>query len=144
MKHFIIILFLFISCIKDESRDADNLYESKNFIGAIELYNEIINLKPNDIKSIYRRGRSYEELKQFELAFKDYQKVLETLKPIINDVLIIDIQDERVVNKDNLIQTCKKLDLVVNDFKEIKKELNYLVFGSFSVVEEFLKVKSER
>ena len=77
MKHFIIILFLFISCVKDESRDADNLYDSKNFIGAIKLYNEIINLKPNDIKSIYRRGRSYEELKQFELAFKDYQKVLE-------------------------------------------------------------------
>ncbi len=75
---------------------------------------------------------------------KDYQKVLKILKPIINDVLIIDIQDERVVNKDNLIQTCKKLDLVVKDFKETKKELNYLVFGSFSVVEEFLKVKSER
>ena len=70
MKHFILIFFLFISCVKDESRDADKFYESKNFIEAIELYNEIINLKPNDIKSIYRRGRSYEELKQFELQEK--------------------------------------------------------------------------
>ena len=48
MKHFILIFLLFISCVKDESRDADNFYESKNFIEAIKLYNEIINLKPNN------------------------------------------------------------------------------------------------
>lgn len=98
MKHFITILFLFISCVKDESRDADNLYESKNFIEAIELYNEIINLKPNDIQSIYRRGRSYEELTQFELAFKDYQKVLELDNKNSNATLSIAIHHIRNSN----------------------------------------------
>ena len=75
---------------------------------------------------------------------KDYEKVLEILKPIINDVLIIDISDNRAVEKQKLIRTCQKLDLDVATFKKTQKEKNYLAFGSFSVVEEFLKAEVER
>ncbi len=70
---------------------------------------------------------------------KDYKKVLEILKPIINEVLIIKVQDNREVLKSDLVRVCEELELNVNDFKDIKKDSNYLVFGSFSVVEEFLK-----
>ena len=62
MKKYLIIFLILTSCINEESRTADNYYEVDDFTKAIELYNEVIKLKPNDIKSIYRRGRSYEEL----------------------------------------------------------------------------------
>ena len=75
---------------------------------------------------------------------KDYKKVLEILKPIINDVLIINVKDERIVEKSNLIQVCEELDLIVHDFEKIAEEKSYLVFGSFSVVEEFLRIEIER
>ena len=75
---------------------------------------------------------------------KDYKKVLEILKPIINDVLIINIQDERAVKRNDLIQTCEELDLIVKGFDKTSKNQNYLVFGSFSVVEEFIKVEIEK
>ena len=44
---------------------------------AIELYTESLKLKPNDTKSLYRRGRAYEELKDFDNAVSDFNKVLE-------------------------------------------------------------------
>jgi len=75
---------------------------------------------------------------------KDYNKVLEILKPIINEILIIKVEDNRVVDKKNLLEVCSKLNIKVNDFKNISFEKEYLVFGSFSVVEEFLKVYGEK
>ncbi len=75
---------------------------------------------------------------------KDYKKVLEILKPIINEVLIIKVEDNRIANKELLLKVCKELELEVSDFVSTNRDKNYLVFGSFSVVEEFLKVRVER
>jgi len=75
---------------------------------------------------------------------KDYKKVLEILKPIINEVLIIEVEDNRIVQKNALLEVCENLDLPNSDFINISPSKNYLVFGSFSVVEEFLKVYIER
>jgi len=75
---------------------------------------------------------------------KDYKQVLEILKPIVTEVLIIKVQDERIVQKEELIKTCEVLDLKFKDFDSIQDEKQYLVFGSFSVVEEFLKGRSEK
>ena len=75
MKKFIFFFFL-ISCASEESRLADTYYTNKNYIKAIEYYSESLNLKPNDIKSLYRRGRSYEETKQFDKALEDYNRVI--------------------------------------------------------------------
>ena len=88
----------------------------------------------------------YEELKNqnYMLVYnsfkdKDYKKVLKILKPIIKKVEILDIQDSRIEKKDKLEATLKGLDIKYEDFKEIKQGKKYLVFGSFSVVEEFLR-----
>ena len=75
---------------------------------------------------------------------KDYTKVLTILKPIINDVLIINVEDNRVVEKNNLLEVCSNLNIKVGDFQDISHKKEYLVFGSFSVVEEFLKVYGEK
>ena len=70
---------------------------------------------------------------------KDYKQILSILKPITIHVELIDIDDERVVSDRIMCDVLDSLDMKYIKFKEIKQENNYLVFGSFSVVEAFLK-----
>jgi dihydrofolate synthase / folylpolyglutamate synthase len=69
---------------------------------------------------------------------KDYKQVLNILKPIINEIYIINIKDDRIVSYDILISVCKQLNIKVSNFNKIDNNKEYLVFGSFSVVENFL------
>ncbi|QDF28076.1 bifunctional folylpolyglutamate synthase/dihydrofolate synthase [Halarcobacter anaerophilus] len=70
---------------------------------------------------------------------KDYKEVLKILKPIISEIRIIDLDDKRVVDKNNLLDICNKLNIIINTNNEISDDKEYLVFGSFLVVEKFLK-----
>lgn len=77
---------------------------------------------------------------------KDYTQVLEILKPVINSVLLIDVAQMRIVQKEKLQEVLQTLGISYSDFdNEVfrqnyeESEENYLVFGSFSVVEAFLK-----
>ncbi len=72
-------------------------------------------------------------------ADKDYKKTLQILKPIISKVEIIDIQNIRGEKEEELKRTLDNLGISYEPFGDIKKDREYLVFGSFSVVEEFLK-----
>jgi len=71
---------------------------------------------------------------------KDYKEVLNILKPLLKQVLIIECEDNRIVDKKILQNTLNNLNIKFNDFNinYIKNDL-YLVFGSFLVVENFLK-----
>ncbi len=69
---------------------------------------------------------------------KDYETVLTILKPIIKEVEIIAIRDKRMTDFSTLTQVCDKLNIMSSSFKQINKNKNYLVFGSFLVVEAFL------
>ncbi len=71
-------------------------------------------------------------------ADKDYESVLSILKPIINKISIIELEDKRVVSKEILKSVIEKLDLVSDEKIEIDNNQEYLVFGSFLVVEKFL------
>ncbi|MFA7083340.1 MAG: bifunctional folylpolyglutamate synthase/dihydrofolate synthase [Arcobacteraceae bacterium] len=71
---------------------------------------------------------------------KDYKTVLTILKPIINEVLIIEVDDKRIVAQEVLFEVCEKLNLPVKVFENIEESKEYLVFGSFTVVEKFLRV----
>ncbi len=70
---------------------------------------------------------------------KDYKGVLKLLSPIIKSVEIIKLDDQRIVDKDSLIKVCEELKLKYSDFDAIDSHKEYLVFGSFLVVEEFLR-----
>jgi dihydrofolate synthase/folylpolyglutamate synthase len=74
-------------------------------------------------------------------TFKDkaYEETLTILKPAIQNIEIIPILNERIEKKENLIKVIEKLNIPYSTFKEIEEEKEYLVFGSFSVVEAFLK-----
>jgi dihydrofolate synthase/folylpolyglutamate synthase len=70
---------------------------------------------------------------------KNYKEILEILKPIILEVAIIDVNDVRIEKKQILEQVLDDLQIVHKEFIGIEKNKKYLVFGSFSVVEKFLK-----
>ncbi len=70
---------------------------------------------------------------------KDYKKILKILKPIIKRVEILSILNERIEEKKILDETLRTLEIEFCNFHKINHHDEYLVFGSFSVVEEFLK-----
>ena len=68
---------------------------------------------------------------------KNYKNILKILKPKINKLYLIDVDNERIEDKEKIKEVAKELEIKAEEFKEIKKPM--LVFGSFSVVEEFLR-----
>ncbi len=72
---------------------------------------------------------------------KDYKEVLTILKPIVKRIEIIKCDDERIVDANLLFKVIKNLNLDVDyfDISNLSDDEEYLVFGSFKVVEEFLK-----
>jgi dihydrofolate synthase/folylpolyglutamate synthase len=73
-------------------------------------------------------------------ADKDYSEVLRILKPIIKKLVIIELDDKRVVKKDDLLRVVKQLNITNEETIKIEENQEYLVFGSFLVVEKFLSL----
>ncbi|NEW61567.1 bifunctional folylpolyglutamate synthase/dihydrofolate synthase [Sulfurovum sp. bin170] len=70
---------------------------------------------------------------------KDYSAILKRLKKHIKRVEIISIETDRVVDVTILQDELKKLSIEYKEFKTINKYENYLIFGSFFVVEAFIE-----
>ncbi len=109
------------------SKVADNIIVDvgHNPLAAASIVKE---LSPNKYTLIYN---SYKD--------KDYKMILEILKPIVEDVLIIDITGQRIEAKSKIHKVLKDLRVQCSQLNKIEANKNYLVFGSFSVVETFLK-----
>lgn len=70
---------------------------------------------------------------------KNYKEILSILKTIVLGVEIIEVVNQRVEDIEKIQNALDDLGIKHTIFKEIKEEQNYLVFGSFSVAEKFLK-----
>lgn len=71
---------------------------------------------------------------------KDYEAVLRTLKPKVKRVEIIPIHSQRATTLSKIEKALEKVGIDYGYFEgKIDKDEHYLVFGSFYVVEEFLK-----
>ena len=138
-------LLLSISAIK--FLDIKLKYE---YFEDIELFGRFQKIKDNIIVDV---GHNTLAAKKIKEMFKDkkiiliynsykdkkYKMILQILKPIIKRVEILKINSPRV-EKENILQNVlNDLDIENKFFKNIDEKENYLVFGSFSVVEEFLK-----
>ena len=82
--------------------------------------------------------------KQYILVYnsykdKNYSEILTCLKPLIKRVEILEIEDIRKVQEKDLHEVMKHLALPYTSFETIQEDEEYLVFGSFSVIEKFLK-----
>ena len=69
---------------------------------------------------------------------KDFEEVLKILKPIIKKIVIIPLEDKRIVDKNNLLNIIKQLNIENEETLKIEDDEEYLVFGSFLVIEKFL------
>lgn len=138
-------LHLVIECLKELNIEIDlNVFDEVELFGRCQkissnvtidvghnplaakvLVNEFKNKKVNLIYNSYKD--------------KDYEKVLSILKPIIKKIIIIDINDKRIVDKKNLLEICQSLNIMPANFEKLNKKEEYLVFGSFLVVEKFIK-----
>ena len=70
---------------------------------------------------------------------KDYAKIITLLKPIITYVALIKVEDVRAEQEAVLKKTIEETGLQVKNFDTIEENKQYLVFGSFSVAEAFLR-----
>jgi len=70
---------------------------------------------------------------------KDFKTILTILKPIVEEILVIEIDSPRAVEQRTLYDVAQTLELPISPFLTIQSDKEYLVFGSFSVVEAFLK-----
>jgi len=70
-------------------------------------------------------------------ADKDYEEILKILKPKIKKLYLIEVENDRIEEPGKIKEAARKLGIEVEEFRGIKKPM--LVFGSFSVVEKFLK-----
>lgn len=74
---------------------------------------------------------------------KPYREILRLLKPKIKKLLIIPIDSPRAVSLEKLETALKEFEIDYDFFdNKIDNDKKYLVFGSFSVVEAFLKEMS--
>ena len=74
---------------------------------------------------------------------KAYEEVLAILQPKVKRIEIIAIEDERIVDEAALIAAIENVGLEWRRFEGIDPNERYLVYGSFKVVEEFLKRERE-
>jgi dihydrofolate synthase/folylpolyglutamate synthase len=74
---------------------------------------------------------------------KNYQEILRILRPIALHVEIITIGDKRAEKIENIEAVLDSLGIKYSIFNKIKPKQKYLVFGSFSVVERFLREYNE-
>lgn len=76
---FLLVLITvgFSACNDSVTREADQLFKDGKYREAIEAYDEYLATKPKDVKSLYNRGRAYEELGQLSNAKADFEKVLD-------------------------------------------------------------------
>lgn len=70
---------------------------------------------------------------------KDVRNILSILKPIISELLIIPVSHPRIMPKQELVGICEELGIKHGEFSHIQDDSEYVVFGSFSVVETFLE-----
>ena len=76
---------------------------------------------------------------------KDYEAVLQTLKPKVKRVEIIPIHSQRATTLSEIEKAIKKVGMNYSYFdSKIDKNEHYLVFGSFYVVEEFLNTMQKK
>ena len=72
-------------------------------------------------------------------ATKNYSKILEILSPIVETVLFIDIDDSRMCEFSQIKTVCQNLNLKIEKLTQMQDNKDYLVFGSFLVVEQFVR-----
>lgn len=74
---YFLLVALSFGCKDESSNEGDVLFKQGKFEEAVKAYDEYLKLKPSHVKTIYNRGRAYEELKEYDKALEDFYLVLQ-------------------------------------------------------------------
>jgi tetratricopeptide (TPR) repeat protein len=85
----VIGLLLLVSCGSDKSDEGDRFYRKGQYEKAIESYSEYLVLNPTDLKSLYNRGRAYQEVGKDDKATEDFNRVIKEDPLNVNALLSI-------------------------------------------------------
>jgi len=124
-------------------------YEGENFKNS-KLFGRLTSLNSNILVDVGHNVLAAEAIynnlkdKKYILVYnsykdKNYKKILTILKPIISHVELIDVYNSRIEEADFLQKSLDELEIKYNKFENIIEDEKYLVFGSFSVVEAFMR-----
>ncbi len=72
---FFLVLGL-VSCADENSLLGDTYYNEGKYEEAISAYNDFLKLNPRHAKTIYNRGRCFQELGEYDKAIEDFSLVL--------------------------------------------------------------------
>ena len=81
------VLFVVVSCQSDVSTSGDELFERGKYEEAVKAYSDNLSIDPDNINTIYNRGRAYEELGDSKMAMADFMKIIEIDPKNINAYL---------------------------------------------------------
>jgi dihydrofolate synthase/folylpolyglutamate synthase len=135
-----------------QALDILNINYDINDLKTLELFGRFYALTPNiriDVGHNPLAAKAIEKAldKKVVLIYnslddKDYEEVLRTLKPKVKRVEIIKIHSQRATTLEEIEKALIKVGLEYSYFdNKIDENENYLVFGSFYVVEKFLKLR---
>ncbi len=65
------------------------------------------------------------------------------MKPLIDKITLYDYTSERALAKKEIKSVAKSLKIECDEFRALKKDKKYLVFGSFLLVENFVRENVE-
>ncbi len=124
-------------------------YEAKDFLHA-KLFGRLSQIRENILLDVGHNPLAAASIvkslqgKKYTLVYnsykdKNYKEILTILKPVVESVAIIKVDEQRIVSQALLEATIASLGLPYHTFKALDDEKNYLIFGSFSVAETFLR-----
>jgi len=125
-------------------------YEVEFFENSV-LFGRLTPLSPNILLDVGHNVLAAQQIvkslfgKKYTLIYnsfkdKEYTQILSLLEPIIESVELIAVEDARIESREKIEAALDTLGLVHKKFTTLQEGKNYLVFGSFSVAEAFLKV----
>jgi dihydrofolate synthase/folylpolyglutamate synthase len=127
-----------------------NINYNINDLLSLELFGRFYPLRENiriDVGHNSLAARAIEKALEEKIVLiynslddKDYEEVLRILKPKVKRVEILPIHSQRATTLNAIEKALNKVGIEYSYFADkIDKDEQYLVFGSFYVVEEFLK-----
>lgn len=72
----VVLLTIISGCNNSGSNDADKLFAKGEYQLAIDAYNSYLASNSTDVKTLYNRGRAYQELDKLEEAEADFMAVI--------------------------------------------------------------------
>ena len=124
-------------------------YEAEDFFSA-KLFGRLSRLSENILLDVGHNTLAAHSIvsalkgEKYTLVYnsykdKNYSEILRILKPVITAVELICVNEERIEDPYVLQSAAENVGLECSNFKNVEDDKNYLIFGSFSVAETFLR-----